>query len=207
MGNQKLQEKFGEREGMKKYNIIYADPPWKYVQDKKSNNFRAVTSQYYETLTTEQLCSMNVKDIIGDSCILFMWATFPTIQEAFKVMKAWGFEYKTCGFVWIKKTKKSNKNAWGMGFYTRSNAEVCLIGISKKSKAQDLIKSHGVHQIIESVRLRHSEKPKEAREKIIELCGNLPRIELFARERIKGWDSWGNEIKCDIKLNINKPKK
>lgn len=185
---------------MKKYKIIYADPPWKYVQDKKSKDFRAVTSEHYETMTTEELCKLPVDKICKDSAILFMWATFPTIQEAFKVMKSWGFEYKTCGFLWIKKTKKSNVNAWGMGFYTRSNAEICLIGIKKKSKAKDLIKSHAVHQIVESVRLRHSEKPPEVRDKIIELCGNEPRIELFAREKKKGWDVWGNEINSDIDL-------
>ena len=130
---------------MKKYKIIYADPPWKYIQDKKSKNFRAVTSEHYETLTTKELCDLKVNNISQDSSILFLWATFPTIKEAFKVMEAWGFEYKTCGFLWIKKNKKVNSNAWGMGFYTRSNAEICLIGISKKAKAKELIICHGVH--------------------------------------------------------------
>lgn len=186
---------------MKKYRIIYADPPWKYVQDKKSRDFRAVTSEHYETLTTEELCNLNVKDISADSSILLMWATFPTIKEAFKVMEAWGFEYKTVGFVWVKKTKDLKKNAWGMGFYTRSNVEICLIGIKKGSKMKDLVVYHGVHQIIESVRLRHSEKPSEARDKIIELCGKKKRIELFAREKVKGWDVWGNEVKSNIKIS------
>lgn len=191
----------------KKYKIIYADPPWKYEQDKKSRNFRAVTSEHYNTLTTEQICSIPVKKIITDPAICFMWATFPRLQEAFKVLEAWGFEYKTVGFVWVKKTKKSNLNAWGMGFYTRSNAEICLIGITKNAKAKDLVVSHAVHQIVESVRLRHSEKPQEIRDKIIELCGDVPRIELFARQKIEGWDSWGNEIKPDINLEVNENEK
>jgi len=185
---------------MKKYKIIYADPPWKYVQDKKSKNFRAVTSEHYETMNTEEICNLPIQDIADESSILFLWATFPQIKEARKVMEAWGFEYKTVGFVWIKKNKKANTNAWGMGFYTRSNAEICLIGISKKARAMDLIKSHAVHQIIETKRLRHSEKPNEVRDKIVELCGDVPRIELFAREKKEDWDVWGNELINDIEL-------
>ena len=186
---------------MKKYKIIYADPPWKYVQDKKSRDFRAVTSEHYKTMTTEELCNLPIKDISKESAILFMWATFPTIKEALKVMEAWGFEYKTCGFVWVKKNIKSNSNAWGMGFYTRSNAEVCLIGITKNARAKDLIKSHAVHQIIESKRRKHSQKPEEVRERIVKLCGDAPRIELFAREKKEGWDVWGNEVDSDIQIS------
>lgn len=189
---------------MKKYNIIYADPPWKYTQDKKSKNFRAVTSQYYETMTTEDICNLPIQQISKDDSILFLWATFPQIEEALKVIEAWGFKYKTCGFVWVKKNKDNKTNAWGMGFYTRSNAEICLIGVKPKSSPTKLIKSHAVHQIIESVRLRHSEKPNEVREKIVELCGDLPRIELFSREKVSGWDCWGNEVDCDIDLNLEK---
>jgi N6-adenosine-specific RNA methylase IME4 len=186
---------------MKKYNIILADPPWKYTQDKKSKNFRAVTSEHYETMTTEEICKLPIQSISKEDSILFMWATFPQIKEAIKVIEAWGFEYKTVGFIWIKKNKKANTNAWGMGFYTRSNAEVCLIGVKPKSSPTKLIKSHAVHQIIESKRLRHSEKPNEVREKVLELCGDMPRIELFAREKKEGWDVWGNELNNDVDLN------
>ena len=123
-----------------------------------------------------------------------MWATFPNICEALKVIKAWGFEYKTAAFVWVKKNKKQNTNFWGMGAYTRANAEVCLIGISKNTKAKKIVKSNGVHQIIESPIEQHSKKPHETRERILKLLGNLPRIELFARQSIDGWDCWGNEV-------------
>lgn len=81
-----------------------------------------------------------------------------------------------------------------MGAYTRANAEICLIGISPKTKAKDLIKTHSIHQIIESPIREHSRKPDETRDKIIELCGDLPRIELFARQQVQGWDCWGNEV-------------
>jgi N6-adenosine-specific RNA methylase IME4 len=177
-----------------KYTIIYADPPWKYTQDKKSNNFRAVTSQYYNTMSTQDICNLPIKDISKKESICFMWATFPQIKEALKVMEAWGFEYKTVAFVWIKKCKKSNKNAWGMGFYTRSNAEICLLGISPKSKKQNLIKNHSVHQVVETIRREHSRKPDEIRDLIIKLCGDVSKIELFARQNVEKWDSWGNQI-------------
>ena len=109
-------------------------------------------------------------------------------------MEAWGFSYKGAAFVWVKKTRKSGGNFWGMGQYTRANAEVCLLGVSKGFKASEQVKSHRVHQIVEAPVGRHSEKPDEVRRRIVELLGDVPRIELFARERAEGWDAWGNEV-------------
>lgn len=123
-----------------------------------------------------------------------MWATFPTIPDALKVMEAWGFTYKTAAFVWIKKYK-SGGNFYGMGAYTRANAEVCLLGVTPGFKAKELVKSHAVHQVIESPIQAHSVKPDEARCRIVELLGDVPRIELFARQRAPGWDAWGDELK------------
>lgn len=125
---------------------------------------------------------------------LFLWATFPNIGEALKVMEAWGFTYKTAAFVWVKKNPKSGTNFWGMGQYTRANAEVCLLGITPGFKAGERVKSHRVHQIIEAPFEGHSRKPPEVRERIVELLGDVPRLELFARDRAKGWDSWGDEL-------------
>lgn len=112
-----------------------------------------------------------------------------------KVMQAWGFTYKTAAFVWVKKNPKSGTNFWGMGQYTRANAEVCLIGTSKGFKVGEKIKSHRVHQIVEAPFEGHSRKPDEVRKRIVELMGNVPRIELFARDRVPGWDAWGDELK------------
>lgn len=109
-------------------------------------------------------------------------------------MEAWGFTYKTAAFVWVKKNAKSGTNFWGMGQYTRANAEVCLLGISKGFKASERVKSHKVHQIVEAPVTIHSRKPPEVRDRIVELLGDVPRIELFARERAEGWDAWGNEV-------------
>ena len=111
--------------------------------------------------------------------VCFMWATFPNIAEAIKVLEAWGFVYKTAAFVWIKKNRKNGGNFWGMGAYTRANAEVCLLGVSQGLKAP-----------FEG----HSKKPDETRRRIVELLGDVPRLELFARDRAPGWDAWGNEV-------------
>ena len=130
----------------------------------------------------------------GGGAALFLWATFPNIGEALKVMEAWGFTYKTAAFVWVKKNPKSGTNFWGMGQYTRANAEVCLLGITPGFKAGERVKSHRVHQIIEAPFEGHSRKPPEVRERIVELLGDVPRLELFARDRAEGWDSWGDEL-------------
>ena len=177
----------------KKYNIIYADPPWEYKKSGGTKNSRGLAKQYYPTMKTEDICNLPILNIKTDDAICFMWATFPTIAESLKVMKAWGFEYISAAFVWVKKNKKANTNFWGAGAYTRANAEVCLIGISKKTKAKQCVKSHSVHQIVESKIEEHSKKPNEVRERILKLLGDVPRIELFARQHADGWDCWGNE--------------
>lgn len=177
-----------------KYDIIYADPPWEYKQSGSKTNSRGMAKQHYETMPAEDICNLPIRNICTDKAICFMWATFPNIDSALKVMSAWGFKYKTAAFVWVKKYPKSGENFWGMGAYTRANAEVCLLGISKNTKAKEVVKSHSVHQIIESTIEKHSKKPDKTRDRIIELLGDVPRIELFARECVDGWDCWGNEV-------------
>lgn len=178
----------------KKYNIIYADPPWQYKAKGSKNYKYGMAERYYSTMSVEELMALPIKKLKSDEALLFMWATFPCLEEAIAVMKAWGFEYKTLAFCWIKTDKKGTPS-WGMGNYTRSNAEVCLLGVSKKSKAQKLVRAHNIHSTIISPRLRHSEKPLEVQHRIEELL--LPtekKIELFARCESKGWDCWGNEV-------------
>jgi|ERR1035437_3617608 site-specific DNA-methyltransferase (adenine-specific) len=177
---------------VKKYKIIYADPPWAY---RNMGNIQATANAQYPTMKNEDICALPIGELADDNSILFLWATFPKIQEALDVMKAWGFEYKTVGFTWIKKNKNGG-NFFGVGWYTKSNAEVCLIGT--KGKAPKI--SNSISQIIETVRERHSKKPAIVRQKIVEFCGDIPRIELFARQKTKGWDIWGNEIKSDISI-------
>lgn len=178
----------------KKYDVIYADPPWEYRQSGSKTNSRGMAKQHYDTMSTDKICELPIHKICSDKAICFMWATFPNIGEALKVMEAWGFKYKTAAFVWIKKNKKSDSLFWGMGAYTRANAEVYLLGISKETKASKIVKSHAVHQVIQSRFEGHSKKPHEARLRIEELLGDVTRIELFAREECAGWDCWGDEV-------------
>ncbi len=177
----------------KKYNIIYADPPWEYNDKMKMQGVHGMirgAESFYSTMNLEQIKQLPINQICYDDAIIFMWVTMPLLDKAFEVMSAWGFKYKTCGFCWVKKTK-NGKTHLGMGHYTRGNAELCLIGIrSTKPKFQ----TRSLSQIVESPIRKHSQKPDEIRDKIVELCGDIPRIELFARQQSTGWDCWGNEV-------------
>ncbi len=172
----------------KKYNIIYADPPWKYRDKALSGNRGACCK--YPVLSSEDICNFPVAKIAADNAVLFMWATMPKLNECFAVIKAWGFEYKTCAFVWVKKNRKSESLFWGMGRWTRSNAELCLIATRGKPRRQ----AANVHSVVMTPVEQHSKKPDEIRSRIVQLCGDLPRIELFARQQAEGWDCYGNEV-------------
>ena len=175
----------------KKFKIIYADPPWGYAnKPSKNGTSRGFAGNHYPLMNLEELKRLPVSDIAEDDAVLFMWATFPMMQDAIETIKAWGFNYRTCAFVWVKKTKKGG-NFWGCGYYTRSNAEVCLLATRGKTMTR---LSHSVHQVVETIPEKHSKKPDEVRKRIVELFGDLPRIELFAREKAQGWEAWGNEI-------------
>lgn len=188
-----------------KYNIIYADPPWRYA-DKRA--MRGGAEGHYSTMPVKEIIGLGdmVKNMTAENAFLFMWGTWPLLPEMGAVIAAWGFDYKTCAFIWVK-TKKSSEvdqaimfaedafdpgseKFWGCGNYTRSNTEFCLLGVKGKVE----VKRHDVHQLIFSPAMRHSEKPNETRRRIVRLCGDLPRIELFARQRFDGWDAWGNEV-------------
>ena len=126
-----------------------------------------------------------------------MWATYPCLNEALETIKAWGFKYKTVGFTWVKvkRNKKSDTWFWGLGHWTRANAEICII--ATKGKPKRISKS--VHSIIDAPVEEHSKKPDITRDRIVQLMGDLPRIELFAREETPGWDVWGNEVNINLK--------
>src|SRR4030042_1185104 len=115
---------FGEDNKMKKYNIIYADPPWCY--NNKSS--RGAAENHYSTMSIEEIKNLNVKNISDVSCALFLWVTFPFLKGGLEVMESWGFIYKTVGFVWIKTYESVSKPYFGIGNYTKSNSEICLLG-------------------------------------------------------------------------------
>ena len=144
----------------------------------------------------DELCALPVETLAAKDCLLFLWATFPMLPEALRLIQAWGFTFKTVAFVWIKQCRKSEGLFTGMGYWTRANAEICLLATRgcPKRAARD------VKQVILSHVERHSQKPEEARRRIEALMGDVPRIELFARASPPGWDVWGNEVASDIRL-------
>lgn len=180
---------------MKNYSIIYADPPWRYKVYSKKGLGRSAES-HYPTMELEDIRALPVGTLAADDCVLFLWTTIPLLHDCFSVMRAWGFSYKTVAFVWIKQNRKSDSLFWGMGHWTRANAEFCMLA----TKGHPKRRSTGVHQVILSHIEEHSKKPEEARRRIVELMGDLPRIELFARQKADGWDVWGNEVDCDIEI-------
>lgn len=170
---------------MKQYNVIYADPPWRYEQ----KSLQGAAEKHYPTMSIDELCALPVMSIAAKDCILFLWTTFPMIPEALRLIEAWGFKYKTVAFVWLKQNRKSPTWFYGLGFWTRGNAEICLLAKRGSPKRQ----SASVHQFIISPIEEHSKKPDVTRERIVALMGDVPRIELFARQKTEGWDVWGNE--------------
>lgn len=190
----------------KKCSIIYADPPWSY----KDKSCQGNAQQHYSLMKDADICALPIKDIAADDCVLFMWATYPKIREALEVIKAWGFNYKTIGFQWVKQIRSGEGHFFGLGRWTRGNSEPCLVAtkgegfpivLDEEGAAPCLIATKGkpkrvsasVSQLVFSPLRAHSQKPDEVRDKIVELVGDLPRIELFARSAAEGWDCWGNE--------------
>jgi site-specific DNA-methyltransferase (adenine-specific) len=176
-----------------KFGVIYADCPWLY--DRSVG--QGVAVEQYDLMELAEIKNLEdaegrkVQDLSGENCLLFLWATFPKLTEALETIAAWGFEYKTVGFTWIKTNKKNDKPFFGIGSYTKSNAEVCLLGT--KGDPHILVKDNSVSSVIMSPLREHSRKPDEARAGIEKLVGSIPKIELFAREKVKGWETWGRE--------------
>ncbi len=178
----------------KKYQIIYADPPWnsnkQFGRDKKRGN-----KQHYPLMTLEDIKLLPINRIADGNCILFLWIVDTQLFDACEVIKLWGFIYKTIGFTWVKKTV-TGKDHFGVGMWTRKNPEICLIATKGKPKRNNA----GVRQLQRHKVREHSRKPDGIRDEIVRLCGNIARIELFAREKHEGWDVWGNEVESDIDL-------
>lgn len=177
-----------------KYKVIYADPPWTFrVWSEKGKGKSA--ENHYPCMEKSDLQQLPIKFISDDDCVLFLWATFPCLQEAIELIEAWGFKYKTCAFTWVKQNRKSDGLFTGLGYWTRANAEICLL--ATKGNPKRISKS--VKQVIISRVRDHSRKPDEVRERIVQLIGDVPRIELFARRTAEGWDAWGNELAEEAK--------
>ena len=173
------------------FSVIYADPPWAWSKAPLKNRGRARTvEKEYSTLQLDDITALPVNSVAATDSVLFLWATGPKLPLALTVMAAWGFSYKTIGFTWVKENRKSPGLFMGMGFFTRANSELCLVGARGSLKRQNA----GVRQVITAPVSEHSRKPTEARDRITRLYGDVPRLEMFARERVPGWTSWGDQV-------------
>ncbi len=171
-----------------KYEVIYADPPWDYKGQLQHAGAGSGDSggaiRHYPTLRLAELKKLAVDSIAADNGLLFMWATSPHLDQAIELGKSWSFSWATVAFVWDK--MRTNP-----GFYTLSQCELCLV--FKRGKIPGPRGERNVRQLIRARRGCHSSKPAEARERIERLFPDQKRIELFARSRSAGWDSWGLE--------------
>ena len=182
-----------------KYQIVYADPPWRFTglgsKGIRSSKLRGnglhvnrPLEEKYSTMSIAEIKALPVGDITADNAVLFLWTTDAHLPIALEVMDAWGFRYATVAFVWLKQTTRGNDVCY-YGYWTMKGQELCLLG--RKGKPKPV--AHNVRQLVRAVRREHSRKPDEVRDRIVQLMGDLPRIELFARERFSGWDAWGND--------------
>ncbi len=172
----------------KRYGVIYADPPWHFRNYSERGEGRNATS-HYDCLSIGELCALPVADWAADDCVLFLWAVDPLLDQAFKVLQAWGFTFKTVAFYWVKTNKIDTGTFFtGLGYWTRANPEQCLLATrgSPKRVATD------VQRLTVAPRREHSRKPEECYDRIERLVGG-PYLELFARQPRPGWDAWGNE--------------
>lgn len=174
----------------RKYAVIYADPPWSFRVWSHKGKGRSA-ERHYPTMQKADIQNLPVKDISAENAVLFLWVTAPCLLEGIELITAWGFTYKTVAFTWVKQNKRNDGIFTGMGYYTRSNSEFCLLATKGKVLPR---KSHSVSSVVLSHIEEHSKKPCEIRDRIVELLGDLPRIELFARQHVEGWDCWGNEV-------------
>ena len=185
------------------YNIIYADPPWSYNRAIGNGVLRKKDgSLHYPSMHVDELKALGpeVQRISKDDAALLLWGTMPLLQEALDVIKAWGFTYKTCFVTWVKCTKDGTRPAFGVGYYTRSNAECCFLAVKGKIPSYKKLiegeadrRPNSVQSIVVEPRREHSRKPDVVRDKIVQVFGDLPRIEFFARTPTEGWSVLGND--------------
>lgn len=178
----------------KRYGVIYADPPWYFRNFSEKGEGRNAVS-HYDCMSVEQICALPVSEFAAKDCVLFLWATDPMLPRALEVIKAWGFNYKTVGFYWVKLNKSADPSRLtaadfftGLGYWTRANPEQCLLATrgTPRRKARD------VRRLLVEPRREHSRKPSQIHNRIERLADG-PYLELFCRETRDGWDSWGDE--------------
>lgn len=172
----------------KKYGVIYADPPWSFKTWSAKGTGRGAVS-HYDCMSFSTLAALPVSELAADDCALFLWAVDPMLDKALELIQAWGFQYKTVGFYWVKQNMKSDGFFTGLGYWTRANPEQCLLA----TKGKPIRLARDVPRLIVAPRREHSRKPDQVRGRIERLVGG-PYLELFVRETHPGWDGWGDQI-------------
>ena len=180
----------------KKYNIIYADPPWQFNSriHQENRGFTHSLEDHYDTMKDKDIKDLPVQDIADDDCILFMWVVDSHLKEGIEVIESWGFTYRTIGFTWVKEYPNTFPPQICFNFspYLLKSTEICLIGM--KGKLKNIKDRDDVKGLCFEARTKHSEKPHEIRRRIETMCKDLPKIELFARKNFDAWDASGNEV-------------
>lgn len=182
------------------FGCIYADPPWAFRTFSGENMTpHRCAEDHYRTMTFDEMAALPVRDIAAKDCALFMWVVGSHLTEAIALAAAWGFEFKTDAFYWIKQrllqadqidlfTGDIAEPRMGFGYWTRKQVEPCWL-FTRGSPAR---LNKGVRQVIVEPRREHSRKPDVARERIEALVGG-PYLEMFARSTRPGWVAWGNQ--------------
>lgn len=186
----------------KKYNTIYADPPWQFQNrtGKVAPEHKRLTR--YETMTIDEIKKLPIEALTGDKAHLYLWVPNALLPDGLSVMDAWGFEYKA-NIVWEKVRKDGGPDGRGVGFYFRNVTELLLFGIKKNSSPNRTLQpARSQVNLVRSMKREHSRKPDEIIP-IIEACSLEPRIELFARGERAGWDMWGNQATSDYEPTWN----
>lgn len=169
------------------YSVICADPPWSFLTRSSKGKGRSA-EKHYACMTIDDIKALPVRDLAAKDAVLFLWVTDPMLLIGIDVMQAWGFTYKTVGFTWAKTNRTKSGYFTGMGYWSRANSEMCLLGTIGRPRRI----SKSVPRLIVSPRREHSRKPDEAFDRMRSLVGG-PAVELFSRERRPGFDNWGNE--------------
>jgi len=188
------------------YDIIYSDPPWFYNSRKAGNErnylptkFGGGAEKHYALMKDSEILAMRptIDEKVAKDCALFLWATCPRLDSAIEVIKGWGFRYCTVAFVWEKVNRTDGAPIFNPGYYTASNVELVLLGCRGSMRPDRPM----IQQVIKAPRRRHSQKPDEVRTCIEMMYPNARRLEMFARERVEGWDAHGNEVESDLVLS------
>ena len=178
-----------------KYDVILADPPWSFSVWNAKKSPKHV-SHHYPEMSALDIQLLPIEDFSAENCALFLWTTWPNLDAGMITIDQWGFTYRTIAWVWVKANKSGMGFFTGMGYYTRSNTEPCLLAV----RGTMPVARHDIQALIYSPVREHSRKPDDQYRKIEALYPGMKYLELFARRKRPGWDAWGNEVESDLEI-------